>query len=121
MRASHFIIIFLIVAGSWFGCTFENEREYFGLAATCDTTDITYDSLTYVFQGTCLGCHSEKSSFRPGIAFDDYASTKASINTGKVLPAIKHTGDYKMPYNLPQLPECDIKKIETWINNGMPE
>jgi hypothetical protein len=52
---------------------------------------------------------------------NSYENVKASINTGKVLPAIKHTGPYKMPYGQPMLSDCDIDKIEAWINAGMPE
>ena len=45
-----------------------------------------------------------------------------SINTGLVLPAIKHAnGVPPMPNGMPKLNDCDIAKIEAWINAGMPE
>ena len=68
-----------------------------------------------------MHCHDNKDTYRPGIEMDSYESVKASINTGLVLPAINHTGQYKMPYELPKLSDCELNKIAAWINDGMPE
>lgn len=113
-----FIAIMFMMAGISMSCTFYNEKDYFGIE--CQTEGMTYDSLTYVF-GICSECHSDAFTYRTGIEMDTYESVVKSINTGLVMPAIKHEGAYLMPYNLSKLPDCDISKIESWINDGMPE
>lgn len=112
------LYIFSIAVMFLFSCTFDNEQEYFNDA--CITTNLTYGSLTYIFN-ICSQCHNDVSTYRTGIEMDLYQSVVKSINTGLVMPAIKHEGDYQMPYNLSKLPDCDIKKIEAWINDGMPQ
>lgn len=112
-------IAYLFTLISLFGnCTSDNEEDLVGF---CDTTNLKYSDLTYIFTNVCKACHSYELTYREGILFEDYQTTKASVNTGLVLPAIKHEGPYKMPFELPKLDDCDIDKIETWINNGMPE
>ncbi len=113
------IIIISFFSAFFSSCTFDNEEDFLE-DYICDTIDIVYTDLTYIFS-VCATCHSEAFTYRPGIEMDSYESVKSSINTGLVLPAIKHTGPYKMPNGLPKLPDCDIKKIEAWINAGMPE
>lgn len=112
------MILLLIVGVS--SCTFDNEEDLLE-DFECDTTDIVYSDLTYIFSDICATCHSETFTYRASIKMDSYENVKSSINTGLVLPAIKHTGPYKMPNGLPKLSDCDIQKIETWIDNGMPE
>lgn len=105
-------------------CTFNNEYDYFGdteVPEVCDTLVTTYDSLTYIFTDICSECHNSEYTYRGGIEMDTYISVKSSIETGKVLPAIKHEGDYKMPFELPKLSDCEIQRIELWIEEGMPE
>jgi hypothetical protein len=102
------------------GCTLDSEEEYF-YETVCDTTDITYQEVRSIFINNCAICHNFSSTYREGIELDNFESTVSSINTGLVLPAIKHTGPYQMPYQQPQLPECFLRQIELWIENGMPE
>lgn len=102
-----------------FSCTFDNEEDFLK-NQICDTTDLVYNDLTHIFD-ICATCHNSTSTYRVGIEMDKYESVKASINTGLVLPAIKHTGPYRMPDGLSKLSDCNISKIEAWINNGMPE
>jgi hypothetical protein len=115
-----FTLLILLFFGLLSACTFQNEEEYFE-HYNCNTDSISYDSVTVVFKNICLQCHSTSFTRRDGIFFDNYELTKASINTGLVLPAIKHAGPYKMPYNMDKLSDCQIERIEAWIEDGMPE
>jgi hypothetical protein len=111
--------IFLIFFLS--NCTFENEEEFF-VQDTCDTTGITYDSLTYIFSGICANCHNSDFTYRDGIVMDSLEKVRASINTGLVWKAINHEeGVSNMPRGLPKLSDCELKKIRAWIDAGMPE
>ncbi|HAF30412.1 MAG TPA: hypothetical protein DCG75_15325 [Bacteroidales bacterium] len=111
------IIIYFFVNST--SCTFDSEEELLEYY-NCDTVNVNYNNLTYIFTDICAVCHDDDPP-RVGIKMNSYENVKASINTGKVLPAIKHTGPYKMPYGQPMLSDCDIDKIEAWINAGMPE
>lgn len=129
MKKVIYILGFVAFFVTDFSCTFHNEQEYFGdlLKDTslnnCNTIGITYDSLSYIFEGNCKDCHKVGDTYRGGIEFDDYNQTVNSFknNEDKILTAIKHEGPYKMPFRKPKLSECEIAKIEEWINNEMPE
>jgi hypothetical protein len=113
-RSTLFGLLFLGLTG-FVSCTFENEENYFN--PVCDTTTIVYNDLTYIFTNVCASCHvSPDNTPRPGIVMSNYEQVKASVLTGKVLPAIKHEGNYKMPAGQAKLSDCDIEKIA-----GMPE
>lgn len=101
-------------------CTFDNEEDLLN-NFICDTNDIVYSDLTYIFTDICAVCHKEGDTYRLGIEMESYVLVKSSINTGLVLPAINHTGSFKMPFQQAKLPDCDIDKIEAWVNAGMPE
>lgn len=108
-----------------FSCTFYNEQEYFGVRCDTllidrDTISVYYEDLTPIFTGICASCHNEQFTYRQDIRMDNYENVKASMETGLPWPAINHTGDYEMPYNLPKLSDCDIQRIGVWISTGMP-
>jgi len=113
-----FSVLILIYAST--SCTLDSEEEYFS-QIICDTVDVTYNEVRSIFINNCATCHNFSNTYREGIELDTYESTVSSINTGKVLPAIKHTGPYQMPYQQAQLPDCFIRQIELWVENGMPE
>ncbi len=110
------IVLFLYLSG----CTSENEETYFE-DTICDTTNLSFEDIQPVFTNNCMSCHNTEFTQREGIELDTYENIVSSINTGLVIPAIKHEGDFNMPANQPKLPDCAILKIETWVNNGMPE
>jgi len=127
MRIISKIIFFVLIFYFFASCTFQNEEEYFG-EPVCDSTQVNrdtihvyYDDLAYIFTGICSQCHSTAFTNSPGILMDSYENVKTSVNTGKVLPAIKHEGRVNMPYLQPKLSDCEIQKIAKWIENGMPE
>src|SRR3989339_456360 len=96
---------------SFYSCTFDNEEELLE-NFICDTTNVKYADLTYIFSDICSNCHSSTFTYRDGILMDSYNNVKASINSGRVLPAIEHQeGVPHMPYNLPKLSDCDLDKI----------
>lgn len=111
------IAIYISLFFGFQSCTFQNEEDYF---ATCDTTAVVYSDLTYIFIDVCATCHNSISTPRPGIVMDSYENVKKSFETGKVLPALKHEGVYKMPKNRSKLTDCELQKIEAWYNNNMP-
>jgi hypothetical protein len=121
------IFISLFFISALYSCTFQNEEDYFGepicdsTAINRDTLNVYYEELTYIFSDNCASCHNSGFTYRQGIVMDSYENVIKSMNTGKVLPAIKHEGLYKMPNGQPKLSDCEIQKIAVWIENGMPK
>jgi len=123
-KIKYFIItVFFIlywICGST-SCTLQNEEDFLK-DIICDTTDISYHDLTYIFTGICTDCHSELFTYRDGIEMDSYNGVKSSVNTGLVWPSINHAdGVPPMPVGISKLSDCELNKIEAWINAGMPE
>lgn len=127
MKITLLKLISLFLFCSFISCTFQNEEESFtvpicdSLSVDRDTINVYYQDLTYIFTDVCAQCHNTNFTYRPGINMDSYENVVASMNTGKALPAIKHEGNYKMPYNQPKLSDCEIQKIAIWIEKGMPK
>lgn len=115
-------MFFLVIEG----CTFHNEEDYFeelpcdSSLVDTDTISVTYNDLSYIFNGSCVQCHNIGFTNAPGIVFNDYDDVVSSIETGKVIPAIKHE-TVQMPKNQQKLSDCEIQLIEVWINRGMPK
>lgn len=115
------IVVLFIAFLVFHSCTFDNEEDLLK-ESICDTTNLVYNDLTYIFSDICANCHSETLTYRSEIKMDTYQNVKSSINTGLVIPAINHAdGAIPMPNGLPKLSDCDILKIETWVESGMPE
>lgn len=67
----------------------------------------------------CQGCHSAVDP-TGGISFSNYFQIKAQADKGKLLPSLKHqSGAVAMPPSV-KMPDCQIRVIENWINNGAP-
>lgn len=123
MKYSKIIFLCLLSSSLFYfsNCTFDNEEELLE-DFVCDTTDVAYGDLTYIFSDICANCHNETFTYRDEIKMDTYENVKSSINTGLVWPAINHEeGVPPMPNGLPKLSDCDLNKIEAWIDAGMPE
>jgi len=101
------------------GCENNNEEHLYG--GDCDTLNMTYSTIKYIFKDNCYLCHSSSRSEK-GIRTDSYLLLKAAVNTNRLLGAINHLSGYTpMPNLQPQLSDCQIERIEAWINAGMPE
>jgi hypothetical protein len=120
MKGFYLMPIFILTTLLNISCTFESEEDLIK-DVECDTTNIIYSDLTHVFSDICTTCHNSSSTFKEGIIMDSYENVVSSINSGPVWKAINHEeGVTPMPYQQEQLPECDLKKIRAWIDNGMP-
>lgn len=122
------IFLLLIITGFVTACYNDNLQELTpsaGLdssATSCDTagtmtyaTNVTPILKTYC--GTQNSCHS--SSNTSGINLSAYNGVRTVALDGRLLNSIKWTGSAEhMPQNGPKLSDCNIKKIEKWVNAG---
>lgn len=86
----------------------------------CDTTDITYSThLASLVSTNCTGCHSGTSP-QGGVRLASYADLVATVNAGSVPAVLKTESGYSLMPPYSALSDCDIRKFEIWIENGMP-
>lgn len=88
----------------------------------CDTTlaPAFNTSINLIVRSNCVSCHSG-SSPSGGISLENYGDVVGIANTGKLLGSITGDGSaVAMPPDT-KIRACEIGKIETWIQNGLPE
>ncbi|MCF8309706.1 MAG: cytochrome c [Bacteroidales bacterium] len=120
MKAGSFITIILFIV-TLSSCYYDNEEDLYPQQAECDTTNVNYnDQIAPIMQNNCNSCHSGVSP-NAGVITDNYEDLKAVAENGQLWGAVNHEPGYTpMPRNQPKLPECDLKKIRIWIDNGTP-
>lgn len=107
-------------AGLYFtGCSKTSEDQLNG-SSTCDTTNVKYSvQVVNILNANCYACHKGSGVATSGIDLGDYAHFMVQVSNGNVRHAITWDGKaFPMPYNLPQLPSCEIETILAWINAG---
>lgn len=90
--------------------------------SNCDTTSsITYNNtIKSIFDNHCISCHNA-SNMSGGFALDTYSGAVNCANSGRLLGAIKQLPGYiPMPLSSNKLSDCDIAKVQRWINTGKP-
>ena len=107
-------------------CYFDSEEELYGTSiTTCDPEVGTYSkNVLPIMNAQCAtaGCHNAVTA-SAGANLSGYAATKSYITNSKdfFIGSIKHTSGFSiMPKGGNKLATCDISKIESWINAGMP-
>ena len=87
----------------------------------CDTSVFSYSGIIQPLMNTwCVGCHSS-SNAGGGYDLSNYSGVKISIHNGRLLGTLKHASGFSaMPKGTYKLSDCDISKVEKWINSGYP-
>lgn len=103
------------------GCYYDVEEELYP-SLDCATQGVTYSQTVLpILQANCLSCHSAAANFG-GVTLEGYDRLLTYVNNGELLGAIRHTPGFSpMPNNAPQLRQCDIEKIATWVDQGAPQ
>lgn len=115
------LILILTLLTVFSGCYYDIEEELYPNAAACDTSGITYSgTVSVIMQQNCLSCHSSASA-QGNVVLATYNDVKAYAQSGALVGVIKHSSGYSpMPKGGNKLKACDIRKIELWVANGMP-
>lgn len=107
-------------------CYYDNFSEINPVIGGCDTTGlITFNGeISTIFNRSCgaadVGCHKTGNS--QNINLDEYASTSSAAANGSLLGSILHqSGFTSMPLGGGSLDNCDIQKIQAWVNRGKPQ
>jgi hypothetical protein len=85
----------------------------------CDTIDVSFaNAVQPLIVSHCQGCHSG-SAPSGGIDLSEYNGVKNVADNGKLIGAISwEAGFEKMPQGGDKLSECDIAKVQSWIDDG---
>ncbi len=113
------LISMLVIVASLSGCYYDNEEDLYPGSQACDLTNVTYTaSIAPIFAASCNSCHSAGSP-SGNITTDSYAAVKTNIS--RIKGAVNHQSGFSpMPQNGNKLSNCDLSKIDDWINQGMP-
>lgn len=99
-------------------CYYDNEEELYP-ENTCKTDNMSYtNDVLPILEDNCYSCHNQASN-QGGVTLEGYSNLKVYVDNGKLLGVIKHEDGFPaMPQGQPQLGQCQIAKIEGWINQG---
>lgn len=112
-----YIFLFLTISLSA-SCYYDSEEELYP-TLECQTQNVTYSKqVVNIIQSNCYECHSAAQNFG-NITLEGFDNLKKYVDNGQLLGAIRHDPGFSpMPKNGAQLVECDIEKIEAWVNDG---
>lgn len=84
----------------------------------CDTSKYTYaNDISKIINSNCAACHTTGN-----VILTNHAGLKAVASNGRLMGALKHLSGYQpMPASNLFISECDMTKIQKWIDNGMLE
>jgi hypothetical protein len=96
-----------------------DKRETVEAMMTCDVTAITLTSAVRpILSANCIQCHSG-SAPAGGLDFERYSDIRTVAANGKLTGSINHRPGFQpMPQFASKLPDCEIMKIEKWVNDG---
>ena len=110
-----------------FGCYYDREAVLYPPQplTNCDTSTITYSqTIVPIIDQYCYSCHSSSNSQSAGGGYnlEGYNNIKPyAIPNGTLIKSINFTpGVNPMPNGGVKIPDCDILKIQLWINAGSP-
>jgi hypothetical protein len=102
------------------GCTYDKEDVLYPPVAGCDTVVVTYAaSVAPIMNSSCNVCHSTTVA-TAGVITDNYEGLKIIAQDGRLWGTVSHTGAIKMPKDAPKLSDCNLAKIQKWIDAGYP-
>ncbi|MDP2174398.1 MAG: hypothetical protein Q8K70_00660 [Bacteroidota bacterium] len=111
----------IIVLMFFSACRKENAETLYPDNSNCDTSNMTYSThISPILKSNCAlsGCHNSASK-SAGYAYETYNEIKASVNNGRLMGSIRHlSGFSNMPKGGSKLSDCNINKIQAWINKG---
>lgn len=111
----------LMISLAFTSCYYDNEEELYPNPVACDTTNVTYSAtIAPILSANCNGCHASGAP-SAGIVTDNYTDLQTIVQNGKLVGAINHLNGFSpMPKGGNKLSDCNLAKIEKWINAGAP-
>ncbi len=114
-------IIMAVLMLSSNSCYYDNEEYLYPNPVECDVSNVTYSgTIAPVLNNFCNSCHNSNTP-SDGIITDNYNDLQTIINDGRFRGVINHLPGYSpMPKGGNKLNDCDLAKIDAWIDAGAP-
>jgi len=121
MRKIYTNLVILLVSIIILQCESQNEEDLFG-QTECDTSEVTYlNSIEPILRKNCYECHAINIA-TAGIILEGYDNLILRVNSGRFPGAVNHRDGYTpMPKDRGKLPDCDLAKINIWLDDGAPD
>ncbi len=90
---------------------------------SCSLKNVTYVKVVKgIFDDYCIKCHGN-TIMSKGYNFQGFDNLKLwfSLDSLRLLHAIRHEKGLPMPLGGDKIPECKIRQIETWVREGLKE
>jgi len=116
LKTISIVLLAIVMLSS--GCYYDVEEELYP-TIECQTDEMSYlDDILPILEAECFVCHSAAANFG-NITLEGYSETKKHVDSGGLLGTVRHDSGYSpMPKNQAMLLECEIEKIEAWIQDG---
>ena len=86
----------------------------------CDTSDVKFSTHVLPLMAQyCQSCHGN-SVQNGGVKLTTHAEVVSAVTTRNLLENIKHLQGFKAMPPGTKLPNCEIRKVEIWVDDGMP-
>lgn len=119
MKLKHSISLFaIIIALTFSACKYDSEEELYTI---CDTTAVSFSAtIQPILAANCNSCHNATIA-NGGVITNNYNDLKIPVDAGVFHKAVNHLpGAVPMPFEGQKLPECELNKINAWLNQGAP-
>ncbi len=118
MKNNAFLYVFVIGSSFFSGCYYDNEEELYP-ENTCITDAMSYSgNVLPILEDNCYSCHDQAGN-QGGVTLEGYSNLKVYVDNGKLIGVINHASGFPaMPQGSPQLGQCQIDKIEAWVDQG---
>lgn len=118
-----FVALFYCAVLLLAGCTFDDEETLFKDIVCPEIGEpVSYsDFIKPLLAKRCVTCHN---SMLPSgnVNLETHARLKVYIEDGRFSGSIRHLPGFNpMPQGDSKLSDCDLEKIENWIDSGYPE
>ncbi len=117
------VSLILLTILSICSCYYDNEYELYD-SNECITENMSFSNdIVPILNRHCQLCHSAESAnlIGAGINLESFESLKTYVERGSFLGSIQHRAGYSpMPKGGGKIPNCDIEKIQSWIDSGSP-
>ncbi len=113
------ILSAILIVTALNSCYYDTEENLYPNPPACDTLAMSYTTdIIPIFTTHCYSCHGNNTTVS-AIEFEGYADLILVLASKNFLGAIKRSpGAIAMPLGSDKLPDCQIVKIEAWINQG---
>lgn len=100
------------------GCYYDVEEDLYG-PVICTTENQSYvHDVVPIIQNNCYVCHAQGVNLG-NVTLEGYNSLKVYVDNGKLVGVINHSSGFpQMPQGASKLSDCNISKIEAWIDQG---